>query len=159
MLTFSQIHYGGACCKNIWASLSRLIYFSTVVLPWLASVVLWNIFIFIFNRQTQTHKSYVYFIYFFYIYGQLLMDLSFFSVLDTETLNSAENHKQSVLESSALKQHSSCCLESLWTLNCALTSPHVPVDWEDCWAESFQYCLKSLFFPSSPPRAVVFLCL
>lgn len=98
------------------------------------------------NRQTQTQKSYVYFIYFFYIYGQLLMDLSFFSVLDTETLNSAENHKQSVLESSALKQHSSCCLESLWTLNCALTSPHVPVDWEDCWAESFQYCLKSLFF-------------
>lgn len=54
------------------------------------------------NRQTQTHKSYVYFIY-----------LSFFSVLDTKTLNSAENHKQSVLESSALKQHSSCCLESL----------------------------------------------
>lgn len=41
------------------------------------------------------------------------MDLSFFSVLDTETLNSAENHKQSMLESNALKQHSSCCLESL----------------------------------------------
>lgn len=59
--------------------------------------------------------------------------------------NSTENHKQSELESAALRRHSSC-LERLWTPNCALTSSLPPVDWEDYWrqtSESFRLHLKS----------------